>query len=307
MDCYINVFTVRYSDLDRYIRVVDDGKCRETFFFINLNYLFDRIEKFFEIKKDDEVWMMDSDIIVYNILNFIAHYRYYFFKHMKSNNNVIILVDESVFKFKKSLSLLKTMIEFFPKIRLITTKNIFFTKYHCMKEILYIFRNKNRNITWVDFDKENPLINLLTDKNYYRIRTVNMKTYVKSEDDLCSELNLPDIYKYDCKYYLPFISVCRPGKRLSEKLSEFIKTHSSESTSDRDKNLMFNNMYGKPEYVSEINDIFDMINSKEMQTIIKNIFKTWGHHIYDKKIMNFNEIVDTKNINVNVNKLMCTV
>lgn len=305
-DLYTNILKVKYSELDSKIETKEDGVPRETFMFINLNYLFDRLEKFFEIKKDDSS-LLDTDMAVYNILNLIAHYRYYFFKYLHSNNNMIVFVNEKEFKQKECLKLLKTMCSFFPKIRIVTTNNIAFTKYHCIKEIVYVFRNKQRDFFWFDLDKNNILLTRLTDRNYYRIRTIGMQSFIHKELEAYELLGLDESYYYDCKYYLPFIYVTNPGKRLKEKISSFVVENNLSGKSDRENNLLLNSLYGKPEYVPIINEIFDVMESVEMRGIIRNIFKTWGHHIYDKKIMNFNEMIDTKNIDVQVHKLMCTI
>lgn len=305
MDAYTNILKPKYVDMDAKILRDNSDVPKETFLLINLNYLFDKLELFFKIKNDD-ISILNSDIVVYNVLNLIAHYRYYFYKYLKSNNNIILFVNEQQFTYKSSLKLLRTFCEFFPKIRFITTNNVVYTKYHCVKEILYVFRNKERKFYWFDIDKQNLLINYLTTGNYYRLRIVGMKSYITDEVNLCKELGLDDSYKYDCKYYIPFIQVAHPGKRLSDKLKQFIIENSTSNISDREKNINFNRLYGKPEYEDQINEIFDIMNSKNMRDIVRGIFKVWGHHIHTKEIMNFNDIIDTRNIDVQVDKLFCT-
>lgn len=305
-DTFLNIFKIKYSDMDSVIDKKNDDIRKESFFMINLNYLFDRMEKFFEIKNEDPD-VLDTDIVVYNILNLIAHYRYYLFKYLHSNNNFIIFVEENNFNHPETLKLLKTLCSFFPKIRFVVTNNTLYTKYHCMKEILYLFRNKERIFYWFDIDRDNLLVTMLTDGNYYRIRTAGMTSSIKVEEPLYEKLGLSKLYKYDCKSYIPFIMVSMPGKRLKENISNFITTTSMGKGNDRDRNLMLNELYGKPEYKQQLIEIFDFIYSKNIQSIVKAMFKTWGHHIHDQKIMNFNEMVDTKNIDVHVSKLMCTL
>lgn len=305
-DTFINTFYIKYNDMDEVIG--KSSKMKETFLMVNLNYMFNRIKKYIEIVGGDDFDVLNSDKIVYDFLNLLAHYRNYTFNRMGSNNSIIIFVDDKSFTHVKTLEMLEKIIHFFPKIRMIKSDNIRFLKLHCIKEIIYCFRNRDREFYWIDIDKYDPLSEMYTD-NYYIIKNSKMSSTLVKNRPVYEQLNTREELKYEIKEYIPFISVSSINKKNRDLIIKHIVDTNRQgglSMPNREKNLEINRIFGSPETEAAINDIFDGMNSRLLSNIIKNLFKSWGHHVYDSAITNFNELIDTKGVNVSIHKLMMT-
>jgi len=316
-----NRLKLKYAYMNEYFNFNLEEK-RAFYFFIDFDYL---LRIYMHATQYEDFRLIDEEFIdnfTVGLLNFISHYKNYFYKYCDSMSYFYIGVDRKQYKdypnMTKMFSRLVSTANMIPRINFYycdSRKQKFYIKYNLIRTIKTL--KSDTNVIIMDIGKQymNELIYYLT-KKYYVIRFSNHEsTTLYSFDDFKSDClnHVPDIYINKVIQLLPVYESLEAleivnEKRIDKVIMDFIIKNKDNDINYNDnmtKELVLKLFTSKRKALNRLREINNNLSNPVYQTMITSIIKGWRNTIKDNSVYKINEMLNIPDkCRINIELLM---